>query len=416
LALSALAVGPATAVSAAPARDARIATAVIAPTRLDVPGSPITSAREAADPELTFVKIKPRSLANWELKSDAPDGTRFMLTPKNAQMLALPEKRVLVLFNKPSSAFDGHLSKYLDVLYGKQARVVLTLLNYKSDEKLGLAALEYAQAGSFDLVGPMGSDAAEFVHNNYRTGPIPSIGLMTKDPVLVGWTQDLERGSGTNMAYVSGAISIEVQLAYLRQLRENVRNIAVLYALSSKSTIDAQVQPLKQYASREKLNVLDVVVTDDKQAREQLAAKVPEAVAEMSRSDPGLQNSAFWVTGVTSVFDNIETISRNSAKLPVFSVYPDVVREGPNSALLSVGITYENMGYLAALYTFDALYNKAMTGQMKVGVVAPPDISVNFMKAAEIGLRVPFQIFEEAGFVYGKDGKAVRVGGQNAAR
>jgi putative ABC transport system substrate-binding protein len=43
-----------------------------------------------------------------------------------------------------------------------------------------------------------------------------------------------------------------------------------------------------------------------------------------------------------------------------------------------------------------------------VGLVSPPDIAISFLKAREIGLRLPFSFFERASFIYDYDGKAVR--------
>jgi len=40
--------------------------------------------------------------------------------------------------------------------------------------------------------------------------------------------------------------------------------------------------------------------------------------------------------------------------------------------------------------------------------VSPPDIAISFLKAREIGLKVPFSFFETASFVYDYDGRAVR--------
>ena len=39
------------------------------------------------------------------------------------------------------------------------------------------------------------------------------------------------------------------------------------------------------------------------------------------------------------------------------SVYPDLVQDGEASAVLSVGIAYENVGYLDTVYLLDLLYN-----------------------------------------------------------
>jgi hypothetical protein len=40
--------------------------------------------------------------------------------------------------------------------------------------------------------------------------------------------------------------------------------------------------------------------------------------------------------------------------------------------------------------------------------VSPPDIAISFLKAREIGLKVPFPFFENASFVYDYEGRPVR--------
>lgn len=370
----------------------------------------------APSPGPTWLKLYSRALANWTLAPDSTDGTRFTLTPRAGAGTRLPTKRVLVLFYKPSSAFDVGMSKILEVTAAKQKPIVFTLLYFKENPALGHQALDFAIARHFDLVAPIGSDAAQFVHDTFQNGPIPSLALMMKDPVLMGWVKDYQHGSGANMAYNSGAVSIDVQMAYLEQFTAQVENIAVLYATTSPSTIEAQVRPLKAYAQQHQLSVLDVAVTDDAQARAQLAAKMAVALAAMAKRDPSRQRSIFLVTGVTSVFDNIATIATNAGGLPVFSMYPNVVQAGTASALFSAGVTYENTAYLAAIYLEKILYQHAKPGDLKVGVVSPPDLAVNFLKARQIGLKVPFTFFEKAGYVYDDQGKPVRSNGENVAR
>ena len=43
---------------------------------------------------------------------------------------------------------------------------------------------------------------------------------------------------------------------------------------------------------------------------------------------------------------------------------------------------------------------------MKVGLVSPPDIAINFKRTRAIGMRVPFNIFESAATIYDYDGRA----------
>jgi putative ABC transport system substrate-binding protein len=54
-------------------------------------------------------------------------------------------------------------------------------------------------------------------------------------------------------------------------------------------------------------------------------------------------------------------------------------------------------------------------GDLKVGIVSPPDISISFLKAHEIGMRIPFSFFESASFIYDYQGRAVRRVGHEGA-
>ncbi|MFL4999442.1 MAG: hypothetical protein ACJ8DY_03545, partial [Xanthobacteraceae bacterium] len=124
--------------------------------------------------------------------------------------------------------------------------------------------------------------------------------------------------------------------------------------------------------------------------------------------DPDLSKSLFWVTGSTSVFLEIRTINENSDRVPVISVVPEIVRAGADTAVMAIGISFESNAHLAAIYGVDILQGRVKAGDLKVGVVSPPDIAISFLKAREIGLRVPFSFFESASFVYDYDGHPVR--------
>jgi hypothetical protein len=108
------------------------------------------------------------------------------------------------------------------------------------------------------------------------------------------------------------------------------------------------------------------------------------------------------------VFLEIRTINENSDRVPVISVVPEIVRAGADTAVMAIGISFESNAHLAAIYGIDILQGKAKAGDLKVGVVSPPDIAISFLKAREIGLRVPFNFFESASFVYDYDGRPVR--------
>ena len=89
---------------------------------------------------------------------------------------------------------------------------------------------------------------------------------------------------------------------------------------------------------------------------------------------------------------------------------PEVVNGTEASAVLSIGISFESNAHLAAIYAGEVLADRRKAGDLPVGIVSPPDIAINFKKAREIGLRVPFNFFESATYICGYDGKQVRNG------
>ena len=89
------------------------------------------------------------------------------------------------------------------------------------------------------------------------------------------------------------------------------------------------------------------------------------------------------------------------------SVVPEIVTKGADTAVLAIGISFESNARLAAIYGAQIL-NGSKVGQMKVGLVSPPDIAISFLKARDIGMRVPFSFFEIASYVYDYNGVAVR--------
>ena len=161
-------------------------------------------------------------------------------------------------------------------------------------------------------------------------------------------------------------------------------------------------------AEQRALNVLMLAVEDPANAEAELQELVSSAVTTMRRSDPLLERSVFWITGSTSVFNEISTINANADRVPVLSVVPENVMEGADSALMSIGISFDSNAHLAAVYGVDVLEGAATAGDLPVGIVSPPDIAINFLRARQIGLEIPIHFIEIASFIYGYDGQAVR--------
>lgn len=355
----------------------------------------------------------PKTSEHWNFQTDPADKLRFTITPKDSN--AGEPKKILLLFTKKSLTYDIGVAKILEVFYAKKIAATVMAINFEKKDGPGKAALDYARKEKFDLIFSMGSDSTDFVTKNFQNETTPVVSVGSKDPVLLKQVESYDKGSGTNFAYTSLNMPIRVQMEYLKQLKKDLKNVAVIYEDSNTSAKDTQVAPLKQIAGEYGLNIVDVVVKNDKNPRPDLEAAIPAAVNQMAQSDPGHQNSIFWITGSSSVFDQVDTINRLSGGVPVLSAVPDVVREGDNSALLSIGVSFESNAFVAAVYATDILQNKAKPGDLKVGLVSPPDIAINFRKAQQLGLKIPFSFFEQASSIFDYDGKPVRKNGQNVS-
>jgi putative ABC transport system substrate-binding protein len=220
--------------------------------------------------------------------------------------------------------------------------------------------------------------------------------------------RNYDSGSGTNFAFTSLNMPVEAQMAYVLQLKKNLQNITILVDATNTSAVETQARPIADYAKAHDIQVFLGEVHNPENSREELTHIVGDAVKAMRKNDPELNNSLFWVTGSTSVFREIATINKYADRVPVVSVVPEVVKEGRDTAVLAIGISFDSNAHLAAIYGADILAGRSRPGELKVGVVSPPDIAISFLKVRELGMVVPFSFFESASFVYDYDGHPVR--------
>jgi putative ABC transport system substrate-binding protein len=363
-----------------------------------------TSAAPAYD---EWFKFGPELEEDWQFAEVAGESLELSIRRKGVRPAGNPA-RVLVLYPRASSAYDVAITRILHVFEQKDLDVAFTVVNYGNNDAQGERVLSRIAAEKFSLIFTMGSESTAWMYNRYRGGSVPVVSVCSKDPVELGQMSDYENGSGTNFAFTSLNIPINAQLTYLLGLRPNLKNLGILVDSKNVSAVQTQADPLQRIAEARGLQVLRLAVKDPNDAASELAQLVRSAVRTMQKSDPDLSKSLFWITGSTSVFREIRTINENSDRVPVLSVVPEVVKAGDDTAVLSVGVSFESNAHLAAIYGADVLRGHAKVGNLKVGVVSPADIAINFRKAREIGMRIPFSLFESASFIYDYDGRAVR--------
>lgn len=361
----------------------------------------------------SWFKVDEARSADWRVEPVEGDPLQAMV--RRVEPGSGPLRRLLVLYPRPSPAYDVAISKILEVFSAKNLNLELLAFNFQGDDGRGAAALQMVEDGPVDLVLSMGSESTAWLHQYYRKGAVPVVTVCSKDPVALGQIADYEEGSGTNFAFTSLNMPIDVQLAYLQDFRPGLRNLGILVDGKNISAVRTQAKPMQQAAVTQGITVQYLAVQNPAKAREELAKLVGEATVQMQVSDPGLERSLFWITGSTAVFKEIATINAHAGRVPVVSAVPEVVQEGDDSAVLSIGISFESNANLAAIYAVDILAGRTTPGKLKVGIVSPPDIAINFRRARQIGLDVPISFFESANYIYDYDGRLVRRLGEPVA-
>jgi len=356
-----------------------------------------------------WFKYSPDIENSWDVASNAAQPMYVSLRRKDA---AGPLKRVLVLYPRPSSAYDIAITEILRTFAAKEINSHIEVVNFELNDARGKAALQAAEKNSVDLIFAMGSESAAWLYENYKGGVLPVVTVCSKDPVQLGQMKDYDSGSGNNFAFTSLNVPVDVQMSYVRELRPDLKNLAVLVDSKNISAVQTQAEPVAQYLKEKGVQVIWGSVQNPAKAREELTKIIPDAVRAMRQTDPDLSKSLFWVTGSTSVFREIRTINQHADRVPVVSVVPEIVTKGSETAVLAIGVSFESNGRLAAIYGAQIL-NGLSAGKLKVGLVSPPDMAISFLKAREIGMRVPFSFFEIASFIYDYNGEPVRSGAQS---
>ena len=356
-----------------------------------------------------WFKYSPDIENSWDVASNAAQPMYVSLRRKDA---AGPLKRVLVLYPRPSSAYDIAITEILRTFAAKEINSHIEVVNFELNDARGKAALQAAEKNSVDLIFAMGSESAAWLYENYKGGVLPVVTVCSKDPVQLGQMKDYDSGSGNNFAFTSLNVPVDVQMSYVRELRPDLKNLAVLVDSKNISAVQTQAEPVAQYLKEKGVQVIWGSVQNPAKAREELTKIIPDAVRAMRQTDPDLSKSLFWVTGSTSVFREIRTINQHADRVPVVSVVPEIVTKGSETAVLAIGVSFESNGRLAAIYGAQIL-NGLSAGKLKVGLVSPPDMAISFLKAREIGMRIPFSFFEIASFIYDYNGEPVRSGAQS---
>ncbi len=167
-----------------------------------------------------------------------------------------PVRRVLVLYPRASSAYDTAITEILRTFSAKEINATVDVINFELNDAKGKASLSAAEQNRTELVFGMGSESAAWLYQNYMKGKLPVVTVCAKDPVQLGQMKDYESGSGNNFAFTSLNVPVDVQMSYVRDLRPDLKNIAVLVDSKNISAVQTQAEPVANYLKEKGVQVI----------------------------------------------------------------------------------------------------------------------------------------------------------------
>lgn len=211
------------------------------------------------------------------------------------------------------------------------------------------------------------------------TKDIPIIFSAVTDPVTAKLVSNMD-ASGTNVTGASNAIDFEPQLALMKQVYPNVKNIGYIY---SPGEVNSSV-----ILKRLKEKVAPMGIT------------VHEAAAnnstEMAMATQGLASKVDLIYTPTDnhVMSAYEAISKAAAatKTPLFSMDTSTVRRG---AAVAIGVNYLDLGRETGKIVYQVLQGTS-PATIPVYRVKKLDIHVSPKNAAAQGLTLPQAVIDKA--------------------
>ncbi|KXO14352.1 hypothetical protein AKG98_432 [Moritella sp. JT01] len=346
-------------------------------------------------------ELQPKAASHWRAESVA-EGVSFVPTRSLS--------KILVIVSRKASSYDVALKTLLNV-YSTQLPQVQWVVKRLPVDNAMLVNLLHRAENEVDLVYTLGSKATVSVHKVYQGGLLPVVSVNSKDPVLLGLTDDYA-GTGNNFAFTSLNLLTDVTLRIMQRFNPQLKQIGILYSRTNQSAYLTQFLPMKKFAEKVGLTVVPIVVDESKSAMG-LKLVMDTAMTRLKKTDPELNNTLLWLTGSSSLLARVDEINQLSQQLALISAVPDVVNGTKASALMSFGVSFVNNATQAALYGIQILKKEAVVGDLPVGVISPPDISISFRQVARINQSIPFELMEMASDVYDIEGRMIRSNGMS---
>ncbi|MDO5768347.1 MAG: ABC transporter substrate-binding protein [Psychrobacter sp.] len=211
------------------------------------------------------------------------------------------------------------------------------------------------------------------------TNTIPIVFSAVTDPVTAKLVNSLE-GSGTNVTGASNASPYEPQIALMKQLIPNLKNVGYVYSPGEVNSV--------------------VILKDLKERLEPMGIKVHEApaassndIAMAARGIAGKVDMIYTSTDnhVVSAYESLYQVAKQN-KIPLIASDTDTVSRGAAAAM---GVNYNELGRETGKIVTRILKGEA-PGTIPVYRTQSLDLYVSPKHAKEQGFTLPQAVLDEA--------------------
>lgn len=228
-----------------------------------------------------------------------------------------------------------------------------------------------------DLVIAIATPAAQALAAQLGESGRPMVFAAITDPVEAQLVRRLD-GQDQNITGVIDAQPVQEQVLLIQKVLPKIKKIGVIYNAGEVNSVKG-VNLLREAAKN--LEIIETTIVQASDVMLALNQLLPEVEAIYLPTDNLVVSALPAIIQVAS-----------SHKKPVFSADPDLVEQG---VLASVGVSYQDVGRIAGVMSFEILQGKKVA-DIPIRGPEKNNLIINKTKAKEIGMSLSSDLLKEA--------------------
>lgn len=238
----------------------------------------------------------------------------------------------------------------------------------------------YAQqmvAAGYKAIIAVATPAAAYAYSAVQnaSSDIPVIFCAVSDPVAAGLVNSLDV-PGNNCTGTSDSIDIKGQIAMIKAMQPEIKNLGVFYTTSEANSL-SQLEVLKAECDANGITLVSQGINEASELASAAAALIPKVDAITNLTD-------------NNVVDNMNVFleQADAAKIPVYGSEIEQVRKG---CLASASIDYVVLGEKTGTMAAEVLGGKS-AAEYPVAIVSDSFLCVNPDTASKLGIEIPAEL------------------------